>query len=114
MQILFPYEEPFNMAEALTESDLDSMIKSLRKLIETNPGKDKEWYDRCCIALDLYRDKMFNQASWWSVHAGFVKPEWLTPERCASDRKKLYEKHPRKYAKFYDSGDAGAAEEKKA
>lgn len=111
MQLLFPYESPKQIAEALTESDLDSLIKSLKKTIPSAVGTSKEWFDRCCISLELYRDKMFSQAEWWSDHAGYVKPEWLTPERCSADRKKLYERFPRKYAKFHDTGDAGAAEE---
>lgn len=109
MDLLFPYEEPYRIAEELTESDLKAMIKSLEKIIQTSEGQDKEFFDRCKIALELYRDKNFSQARWWSCHACFVKPGWLTPERCREDRESLYAQFPKKYAKFHDSGNAGAA-----
>lgn len=110
MDLLFPYEEPYRIAEELTEADLKAMVKSLEKSIQSSAGQEKEFLERCKISMTLYLNKNFSQSRWWSCHAGFVKPAWLTPARCHNDRERLYHQFPKKYAKFNDSGDAGAAE----
>lgn len=90
MQLYFPYQEPIKCAEYFSASVLREQISAA----ETALAKEHdEWLGRYKICLSRYADGNKEQAQWWSNHADYVRPEWLTPERCKADRKKLQKKN---------------------
>ena len=96
MDIVFPFEEPIEVAKFLRPQDLKRQITLIKKVIDKN-DEYYEWFSRVLICYEKYVAGEKEQAGWWSNHALLVKPDEITEDTCEADRLTLIEISPKAY-----------------
>lgn len=115
MQVFVPYAEPITTASVLDGARLRKQIIECGQILDAIDGKTdawknhpvtkmytpyREWLDRYRICLQKYAEGDLETAKWWSNHANYVAPEFLTLEFCNQHKRRLYTKAPEKYPQF--------------
>ena len=116
MQVFIPYPEPIKVARCLDKKRLNKQIIECHQIISAASGKatawashpvvkmyknNLEWLQLYTDVLEYYRDGREDIAIHLSNQADMGRPSWMTEALCNSHKRRLAEKDPNFYYKFF-------------
>lgn len=120
MQVFIPYPEPIKVARCLDKKRLNKQIIEAKQIIsaivKTYKGQvtawashpvvkmyknNTEWLQLYTDVLEYYRDGREDIAIHLSNQADRGRPSWMTEALCNSHKRRLAEKDPDFYYKFF-------------